>query len=201
MESTYDHRECETNVLAAIQSNPCVQLMLLAMESSGCPVKLRRHISCEPCKGTLKGGFDSKNNQVLICENARLSLGEVGRVLTHELVHAYDHCTGHVDWNDATHLACTEIRAANLTDCTPIRAFFRNFPLAVRWIKAGHKDCVMDKAVRSVSSVRRSDDVDEVRKVVQSVFATCYNDVRPFPRRRPPFDKRDCKEALRAFVS
>ena len=55
MESTYDHRECEVNVIAAIHTNPCVQLMLLALEASGCPVKLRRHVSCEPCAGTLKG--------------------------------------------------------------------------------------------------------------------------------------------------
>lgn len=35
--------------------------------------------------------------------------------LTHELVHSYDHCRAHVDWNDLTHLACSEIRAANLS--------------------------------------------------------------------------------------
>ena len=29
--------------------------------------------------------------------------------LTHELVHAFDHCRAHVDFNDIHHLACTEV--------------------------------------------------------------------------------------------
>lgn len=210
MESTYDHRQCEANVIAEIRTNPCVQLMLLALEASGCPVKLRRHISCEPCAGTLKGGFDSKNNQVLICENRRLSSAEVGRTLTHELVHAYDHCTREVDWEDARHLACAEIRAANLTDCSPLRAVFRHFPPTIRALKGGHRSCVEDKAVGSVAAVLRRQNPtkdstgevgDHVRDVVTSVFEVCYEDVRPFPRRRPPYDRNDCRDALKMFTS
>ncbi len=30
-------------------------------------------------------------------------------VLTHELIHAYDFCRAHVDWNNLDHLACTEV--------------------------------------------------------------------------------------------
>ena len=29
--------------------------------------------------------------------------------LTHELIHAYDHCRAHLDWNNLQHLACTEV--------------------------------------------------------------------------------------------
>lgn len=39
----------------------------------------------------------------------------MNETLTHELVHSYDHCRAHVDWNDLKHLACSEIRAANLS--------------------------------------------------------------------------------------
>ena len=103
-------------------------------------LKIHRHTISpiwQPCLKSISGrlllgGFDSKNNQVLICENRRLSLAEVGRVLTHELVHAYDHCTREVDWDNARHLACSEIRAANLTDCSPLRAVFRHFPPTIR---------------------------------------------------------------------
>jgi hypothetical protein len=39
--------------------------------------------------------------------------------LTHELVHAYDHCRAYVDWSNCVHHACSEIRAANLSgDCS-----------------------------------------------------------------------------------
>jgi len=38
--------------------------------------------------------------------------------LTHELVHAYDHCRAYVDWSNCVHHACSEVRAANLSgDC------------------------------------------------------------------------------------
>ena len=52
-----DHKTCEFNVLKAMERNPCVQLLLQAMARNGCPINIRRHISCEPCKGTLKGMY------------------------------------------------------------------------------------------------------------------------------------------------
>ena len=30
--------------------------------------------------------------------------------LTHELIHAYDYCRAHLDWNNLKHLACTEVK-------------------------------------------------------------------------------------------
>lgn len=35
--------------------------------------------------------------------------------LTHELVHTLDYCRAEIDWTNLLHLACTEIRAANLS--------------------------------------------------------------------------------------
>ena len=73
-----------------------------------------------------------------------------------------------------------------------------------------------DKAVGSVSAVLRrqnpvkdlaKEDGDHVtqaqhaRDVVASVFDVCYEDVRPFPRRRPPYDRNNCREALKMFTS
>ena len=31
-------------------------------------------------------------------------------VLTHELIHAFDHCRAHVDWGNLDHLACSEVK-------------------------------------------------------------------------------------------
>lgn len=36
-------------------------------------------------------------------------------VLTHELIHAYDHCRAHVDWQNIKHLACSEVGIKKLT--------------------------------------------------------------------------------------
>lgn len=35
----------------------------------------------------------------------------------------YDNCVGEVDFQNIDHLACTEIRAANLTYCSYLSAF------------------------------------------------------------------------------
>lgn len=45
-------------------------------------------------------------------------------VLYHELIHMYDNCVGEVDFQNIEHLACSEIRAANLTYCGYLSAFF-----------------------------------------------------------------------------
>jgi len=39
-------------------------------------------------------------------------------VLTHEMIHMFDACRHEMDFKDMHHLACTEIRAANLTHCS-----------------------------------------------------------------------------------
>lgn len=53
--------------------------------------------------------------QIVLCENNIYSQGHMNDTLTHELVHIYDHCRAEVDWNNIHHLACSEIRAANLS--------------------------------------------------------------------------------------
>lgn len=202
MTDSHEHRICESKVLTEIRTNPCVKLMLLALEKSGCPVRLSRHLSCEPCFGKMKGGFDSKNNQIVICEDSpslSSSSSSLGRVLSHELVHAFDHCSRSVEWSDPSHLACAEIRAANLTDCSPTRAVTRDFPFTLRRLKAGHRDCVFSRAFRSVFTIRRDDSMEVVRRTVEGVFESCYRDTAPFYHLRPPYDHHDCEEAFRTW--
>jgi inner membrane protease ATP23 len=57
--------------------------------------------------------------QVVICSNHVMLQDEVDVALTHELLHAYDHCrAANLDWTNCEHHACSEIRAANLSgDC------------------------------------------------------------------------------------
>ena len=47
--------------------------------------------------------------QIVLCENKIYSQGCMNDTLTHELVHAFDHCRAHLDWNNLHHLACTEV--------------------------------------------------------------------------------------------
>ena len=45
-----------------------------------------------------------------MCQNHVYSAENVGDILTHELIHMYDHCRGNVDWTDARQVACSEAR-------------------------------------------------------------------------------------------
>ena len=47
--------------------------------------------------------------QVVICHNHLSSQEEVSHALTHELIHAYDHCRSRdLDWSNCEHHACSE---------------------------------------------------------------------------------------------
>lgn len=87
------------------------------------PFDLRRHISCEICDDSVTGGYDPEQNQIVICQNSSNTGGFVQGVLTHEMIHMFDYCTNHLDFKNVEHLACTEIRAANLAHCSFLGAW------------------------------------------------------------------------------
>ncbi|XP_018106187.1 mitochondrial inner membrane protease ATP23 homolog isoform X2 [Xenopus laevis] len=118
----------------------------------------------------------------------------MNRVVTHELIHAFDHCRAHVDWfNNVRHLACSEIRAANLSgDCTLANELTR-FKFGV---KGHHQVCVRDRALRSILAVRNISR-ETAEKAVDEVFDSCFNDHEPFGR--IPHSKADAKFAYRDF--
>ena len=75
--------------------------------------------------------------QIVVCENHVYSAENVGVVVTHELIHMYDHCRARVDWQSGRQLACAEIRAASLSgDCFFWREAFDRLNFA---LKAQHQ--------------------------------------------------------------
>lgn len=97
------------------------------MKYSGCAVNKERHFSCEDCNGNVSGGFDASSSQIVLCQNNIRNQAHMNRVVTHELIHAFDHCRAHVNWfTNVRHLACSEVRAANLSgDCSLVNEMFR----------------------------------------------------------------------------
>lgn len=145
-----DKIKCERNVVSCIKDSPMVKLMMGALKSSGwwvffgspmcmslvvkyaspfhippfrSAVDIRRHISCEVCDVSVSGGYDPELNQVVVCQNIARSKGMVQGVLTHEMIHMFDYCNNDLDFKNVDHLACTEIRAANLTHCSFLSAW------------------------------------------------------------------------------
>ncbi|XP_028607966.1 mitochondrial inner membrane protease ATP23 homolog isoform X2 [Grammomys surdaster] len=120
-------QSCPLMLLKTLETNPYVRLLLDAMKHSGCAVNRERHFSCEVCDGNVSGGFDASTSQIVLCENNIRNQAHMGRVVTHELIHAFDHCRAHVQWfTNIRHLACSEIRAASLSgDCSLVNELSR----------------------------------------------------------------------------
>lgn len=92
---TTDNIKCERNVYKCVMKSPLVKLMMGALRSSGklallillphlislslsgCPIDIRRHISCEVCDESVSGGYDPITNQIVVCQNMARGQGMV----------------------------------------------------------------------------------------------------------------------------
>lgn len=188
-----DKIRCERNVYKCIKTSPLVKLMMGALKGSGCAIDIRRHISCEECNPTVSGGYDPVMNQIVVCQNTATNEGLVQGVLTHEMIHMFDYCKNELDFKNLEHLACTEIRAANLTHCSFLSAWFQG-DASIFNIKEAHQNCVKTKAMQSVLAVRNTNKL-EVIDVIEKVFPKCYSDLEPIGRRI----RRNSEDMYRAY--
>ncbi|ELV09224.1 Mitochondrial inner membrane protease ATP23 like protein [Tupaia chinensis] len=105
-----NNQKCQLMLVKTLSTSPYVKLLLDAMKHSGCAVNKDRHFSCEDCNGNVSGGFDASTSQIVLCQNNIRNQAHMNRVVTHELIHAFDHCRAHVDWfTNVRHLACSEL--------------------------------------------------------------------------------------------
>ena len=115
------------------------------------------------------------------------SEGYMATILAHELIHMYDHCVNDTNFTTAEHLACTEIRAINLTSCSLIDSFSSGFVSIMDFIKRDygqkHAVCVKERALKSVLAASSNLSEEEARKTIDKVFPYCYIDLEPIGRR------------------
>lgn len=168
--------------------------MMGALRSSGCPIDIRRHISCEVCDKSVSGGYDPETNQIVVCQNVARNEGIVQGVLAHEMIHMFDYCRNNLDFKNIDHLACTEIRAANLTHCSFMSAWHQG-DASLFNIKETHQNCVKTKAMQSVLAVRKVT-TQEAIDAVERVFPRCYNDMEPIGRRI----RRNSADTYKAYL-
>lgn len=167
---------CEQNIASALRASPIIGLMVTAMERAGCRIIPDRHFACEYCFGgsdNVLGAYDRTHNQIVICSNRCTDSFQVQQILFHELIHMYDYCSSKVDFAQLSHLACTEIRAANLAHCSsPYEVV--TFP--------ERKDCVKGRAVNSVLAMAAGISRVAAADSVDKVFKKCYADLEPVGR-------------------
>eukprot|EP00191_Tetraselmis_sp_GSL018_P008547 CAMPEP_0177595528 /NCGR_PEP_ID=MMETSP0419_2-20121207/10417_1 /TAXON_ID=582737 /ORGANISM="Tetraselmis sp., Strain GSL018" /LENGTH=324 /DNA_ID=CAMNT_0019087019 /DNA_START=52 /DNA_END=1029 /DNA_ORIENTATION=- len=99
--------ECRDMADYAFSWSPFVRFMVEKLQQAGCTVdsKIAKIRSCD---SAVVGGF-APGVGVVLCHNHLGTQDEVNRSLTHELIHAYDHCRGaNLDWSDCHHHACSE---------------------------------------------------------------------------------------------
>ncbi|XP_018417091.1 PREDICTED: mitochondrial inner membrane protease ATP23 homolog [Nanorana parkeri] len=187
---------CQNRLKLALAENPQIKILLNAMGQAGCTAYMDRHFTCEDCDEKVGGGFDSATSEIVLCQNTITDQKQMNRVVTHELIHAYDHCRAHVDFSsNLQHLACSEIRAASLSgDCS-----LTNEMLRLKFgIKGHHKTCVRDRAVKSILATRKVSQ-EAAEKTVDEVFNSCFNDQEPFGR--IPYNKASAHMSYKEYMN
>ena len=198
--SSTDIRHILDRILLGNKSSPFVGILLSALADAGCPLKPEHHIAIEDCdkKHNIVGAFDSFNNQIVLCKNqlngmqANSKVASVQKTLSHELVHAYDHCRADVDfYHNPAHMMCSEIRAAALSgECM----FSENIVAStLSGFQAYHQTCVKKTALASFRALHPQWDRDRSQALFEKLFLTCYNDTLLFDR--IPFSKRQAELA------
>jgi inner membrane protease ATP23 len=146
------------------------------MGKLGCMVDPVQFFSCKQCPMAVEGFYD-KNLGVVICENnISPKVDKLTKTLLHESIHAFDYCNTKLDGDDCLHVACTEIRANNLSGQCEYNEeikrgnlkFFRQKPL-----------CIKRRAELSLQFMPQCKDVS--RSSVERAFRTCFQDNSPFP--------------------
>ena len=118
--------------------------------------------------------------QVFICANNADSTGLVHGALVRNLIQMFDACVNKYDFQNAEHLACTEIRKANLANCGYL-VYLQNPWASFKWKKA-HEECVRNTAVDYMIKTKFVKP-DIAKSAVDKVFDKCYKDLEPVGRR------------------
>ncbi|KAK9819366.1 hypothetical protein WJX81_004118 [Elliptochloris bilobata] len=171
--------ECERLVERALLRDPTVKFMVDKLEEAGCSTG-RNFFRIEKCSVQVGGGFRPPDG-VVICHNHLSSQEEVSHALTHELIHAYDHCRSRdLDWTNCEHHACSEVRSASLSgDCHYKLELARG-----NWrFKGQHQRCVRRRAELSVAMNPHCSLT--AKAAVDSAFERCFADTAPFDRIPP----------------
>jgi len=168
--------EAEQKLEQSLTNDATVKFMIDAMAKAGCTVG-KSFFTVEECDVAVEGGFRPPDG-VVLCSNHLDTQQQISNVITHELIHAFDHCrAANMDWKNCEHHACSEIRAATLSgDCAWKQEAFRgNFG-----IQAQLQHCARRRAELSVNMNPYCK--GRAKTAVDAAFPVCFKDTAPFDR-------------------
>lgn len=132
---------------------------------------------------------EEKNNTLLqlqpeiyVCAEHVHSSKHVATIITHELIHAIDYCrTVNMDpIHNCLQLACTEIRAENLSGECNMKWEFLRGKLNPSSILGHGQECVQRRAIDSVKANPNCS--QHAAAYVEAAMQRCYADTFPFER-------------------
>jgi len=165
---------------------PRVSAMLRKLEARGCQMSVEPVVCDDIFEGVAAiGAYDSARKAVVMnpaVPERYLTQHQWSRGITHELVHAYDDCRVDLEPGNVRHMACTEIRAANLSgDCDFSDELRRSgFRFEIGGLQ---QKCVRKRTLQSLKmhSACEGMTVPAIESVIDDVFSACYKDTAPFP--------------------
>lgn len=174
------HETCLNLSEQALRRHPRTQFLVQAIEKLGCPLP-KSLLRCQKCtESRATGGFtlDKEGKPtVVLCEDVPI-MGQkrvMQATVAHELVHAYDACRIKADFNNCLHLACTEVRASNLSgECHWVMEMDRgHFNISKQ-----QEACVKRRAQLSLEG--HPECRERAAEFVRAAWAPCSEDTEPF---------------------
>lgn len=160
-------------------------MLLRKIEARGCSLAAEPVVCENMFEGLpVAGAYDAARRVVVMnpaVPDKYLNQSEWTRGITHELIHAYDTCRAVVDPADCRHIACTEVRAANLSgDCDfGVELSRRPLSMTMEGWAGAQQQCVQRRAALSLQ-IHEQCVAQDVGATVASVWTPCYADVEPF---------------------
>lgn len=178
-------RKCVRFADYARKSSPRVTSLLRKLDTRGCALAADPIVCEDVFDGApLVGGYDSIRKLVVMnpsVPEGALNQSEWTRTITHELIHAWDHCRAVVEPANCRHIACTEIRAANLSGDCDLGAEFTRGGVRDFTVRGHQQKCVRRRAELSLSAHPHCVAAARgVKATVDDVWEPCYKDVSPF---------------------
>ncbi|CAF1204535.1 unnamed protein product [Rotaria sordida] len=171
-------RNCYDQARQCIASCESIRRLLDVLSSHGCTFNFDRHLTCEINRENLRGGFNRSTCQIIFYPENLHSFEEFCTIFEHELIHAYDYCRVNINFNNPYHLACTEIRAASLSNQCSL---FNHISSSLKpfLLKNQHSICVKNRTRESME-ICTNFSRKKLNEIINHVFLRCYNDTEPF---------------------
>ncbi|ETB56312.1 hypothetical protein YYC_05744 [Plasmodium yoelii 17X] len=132
------------------------------------------------------GGYNPISNTIWLCANNITNFYKLKYILTHELIHAFDFARANIDMYNCHHIACSEIRAYNMSNqCGYFNSkhFLPNHDV-FNYLKTpsindtAKNKCIYNNTYTSLYQYKPC--ANNTHKYINDVFEKCIHDYWPF---------------------